>query len=53
VQDQLASGELIQFSDTPLEIPHTFHLAHTTTSVRRPFVQTVVEWLRTSLAHLN
>ena len=53
VQDQLASGELIQFSDTPLEIPHTFHLAHTTTSVRRPFVQTVVEWLRASLAHLN
>lgn len=53
VQDQLASGELIQFSDTPLEIPHTFHLAHTTASVRRPFVQTVVEWLRASLAHLN
>jgi LysR family glycine cleavage system transcriptional activator len=53
VQDQLASGELVQFSDTPLEIPHTFHLAHTTASVRRPFVQTVVEWLRSSLAHLN
>lgn len=53
VQDQLASGELIQFSDTPLEIPHTFHLAHTTASVRRPFVQTVAEWLRSSLAHLN
>ena len=53
VQDQLASGELVQFCDTPLEIEHTFHLAHTTASVRRPFVQTVVEWLRTSLAHLN
>lgn len=53
VQDQLASGELVQFCDTPLEIEHTFHLAHTTASVRRPFVQTVVEWLRASLAHLN
>ena len=53
VQDQIDSGELVQFCDKPLETEHTFHIAHTTASVRRPFVQTVVDWLRTSLAHLN
>ncbi len=53
VQDQLNSGELVQFCATPLETEHTFHIAHTVASARRPFVQTVVEWLRTSMAHLN
>ncbi|MEQ1609123.1 MAG: LysR substrate-binding domain-containing protein [Hyphomonadaceae bacterium] len=53
VQDLLASGELVQFSDIPLEIDYTFYIAHTSASVRRPFVQTVVSWLQSSLAHLN
>lgn len=53
VQDLLALGELVQFSEIPLEIDHTFHIAHTSASVRRPFVQTVVSWLQSSLAHLN
>lgn len=53
VQDQLDSGELVQFNDKPLEIDHTFHIAHTTASARRPHVQAVIDWLRTSLAHLN
>jgi LysR family glycine cleavage system transcriptional activator len=53
VQDLLASRELVQFSEIPLEIDHTFHIAHTSASVRRPFVQTVVGWLQSSLAHLN
>ncbi len=53
VQDLLASGELVQFSDIPLEIDYAFHIAHTSASVRRPFVQTVVSWLQYSLAHLN
>lgn len=53
VQDELASGKLIEFSSTRLPVDHTYHIAHTTASVRRPFVQTVVDWLRTSLAHLN
>lgn len=53
VQDQINSGELVQFCATPLETDHTFHIAHTVASARRAFVQTVVEWLRTSMAHLN
>lgn len=53
VQDQIDTGELVQFCNTPLDIEHTFHVAHTTASARRPYVQTVVDWLRTSMAHLN
>jgi LysR family transcriptional regulator, glycine cleavage system transcriptional activator len=53
VQDELSSGALVEFAPTRLETPHTYHIAHTTASVRRPYVQTVVDWLRTSLAHLN
>lgn len=53
VQEELATGQLIEFSPTRLELEHTFHVAHTSASIRRPFVQTVVDWLRGSLAHLN
>jgi LysR family glycine cleavage system transcriptional activator len=53
VQDQIDSGELAQFSPVPLEIGHTWHIAHTIASARRPFVQTVIEWLRASAAHLD
>ncbi len=53
VQDELASGTLVEFCPARLDVDHTYHLAHTTASVRRPFVQSVCEWLKTSLAPLN
>ena len=53
VSDQIASGELVQFSQVPLEVEHTYHIAHTAASARRPFVQDVVNWLHASAAHLN
>ncbi len=53
VRDQIDSGELVQFSEIPLQVEHTYHIAHTAASVRRPFVQAVVNWLRESAAHLN
>jgi LysR family glycine cleavage system transcriptional activator len=53
VQDELSTGALVEFSPTRLDVDHTYHLAHTTASVRRPYVQSVADWLRTSLAHLN
>ncbi len=53
VQDQVDSGELATFCDTPLAVEHTYHLAHTAASARRPFVQNVITWLRESTAHLN
>ncbi len=53
VQDQITSGELAQFSSIPLEVEHTFHLAHTLASAKRPFVQDVINWLKTSVAHLD
>lgn len=53
VQDQIDAGELVQFSPVPVEIDHTFHIAHTVQSARRPFVQAVIDWLRTSAAPLN
>jgi LysR family glycine cleavage system transcriptional activator len=53
VRDQIDKGELVQFSETPLQVEHTYHIAHTTASARRPFVQTVVNWLQESAAHLN
>ena len=39
------AGELVQFSPEMVEIDHTFHIAHTVASARRPFVQTVIDWL--------
>lgn len=53
VQDELASGVLVEFSPTRLEVEHTYHLAHTAASARRPYIQTVADWLKSSLAHLN
>lgn len=53
VQDELASGALVEFSPTRLEVEHTYHLAHTAASVRRPHVQCVADWLKSALAHLN
>lgn len=53
VQDELASGALVEFSPVRLEVEHSYHLAHTAASVRRPYVQVVADWLRGSLAHLN
>ena len=53
VQDELNSGALVEFSPTRLDVDHTYHIAHTTASTRRPYVQQVVDWLKTSLAHLN
>jgi LysR family glycine cleavage system transcriptional activator len=53
VQDELSSGALVEFSATRLDVDHTYHLAHTTASVRRPYVQSVADWLKASLAHLN
>lgn len=53
VQDLIDQGELALFSDVLLPVDHTYHLAHTAASVRRQHVQTVVDWLRASLAHLN
>jgi LysR family glycine cleavage system transcriptional activator len=53
VRDQIDKGELVQFCEIPLQVEHTYHIAHTAASVRRPFVQTVVNWLQESAAHLN
>jgi LysR family glycine cleavage system transcriptional activator len=53
VQDQIDSGELCEFSPTHLESEHTFHIAHTLASARRPFVQNVIDWLKSSVEHLN
>lgn len=53
VHDELASGALIEFCPTRLDVDHTYHLAHTAASVRRPYVQAVCDWLKTSLVHLN
>ena len=53
VQDELSSGALVEFSPARLDVDHTYHLAHTTTSVRRPYVQAVADWLKASLSHLN
>jgi LysR family glycine cleavage system transcriptional activator len=53
IQEELASGALVEFSPTRLDVEHTYHIAHTTASVRRPYVQSVVDWLRTTLEHLN
>jgi len=53
VQDELADGTLVEFSPARLTVDHTYHIAHTTASTRRPYVQQVVDWLRASLAHLN
>jgi len=53
VRDQIDSGELVQFSATPLCVEHSYHLAHTVASARRPFVQAVASWLQESTAHLN
>jgi LysR family glycine cleavage system transcriptional activator len=53
VQDELATGALVEFAPTRLDTEHTFHIAHTNTSLRRPHVQAVVDWLKSSLAHLN
>lgn len=52
VQDLIDSGELVLFADKPIPVDHTYHVAHTVASVKRPHVQTVVDWLRGSLAHL-
>jgi LysR family transcriptional regulator, glycine cleavage system transcriptional activator len=53
VRDQIDAGELVEFSKTPLLVEHTYHIAHTTASVRRPYVQNVVTWLQKEAAHLN
>ena len=53
VRDQVDNGELVQFSAVPLPVEHTYHIAHTVASARRPFVQSVVSWLQDSAAHLN
>ena len=53
VRDQIDKGELVQFCEIPLQVEHTYHIAHTAASVRRPFVQTVVNWLQESASHLN
>ena len=53
VRDQIERGELVEFSPMPLGVEHTYHIAHTSASVRRPFVQDVVASLRDSAAHLN
>lgn len=53
VRDQIDSGELVEFSRIPLPVEHTYHIAHTAASARRPFVQAVVNWLQESAAHLN
>jgi LysR family transcriptional regulator, glycine cleavage system transcriptional activator len=53
VQDQVDHGQLATFSTTPLEVEHTYHIAHTAASVRRPFVKCVVDWLQEETAHLN
>lgn len=53
VQDELDAGRLVEFSPIRLDTEHTYHIAHTTSSLRRPYVQTVVDWLKASLAHLN
>jgi LysR family glycine cleavage system transcriptional activator len=53
VQDLVDSGELVQFSSGPISIDHTFHIAHTTASARRPFVQTVIDWLKSTVEHLD
>lgn len=53
VQDELSSGALVEFSPTHLDVDHTYHLAHTTASVRRPYVQSAADWLKASLEHLN
>ncbi len=53
VQDELADGTLVEFSPARLSVDHTYHIAHTAASTRRPYVQQVVDWLRASLTHLN
>jgi LysR family glycine cleavage system transcriptional activator len=53
VRDQIDKGELVQFCPIPLEVEHTYHIAHTVASARRPFVQSVVNWLQASAADLN
>lgn len=53
VQDMIDCGELVQFASSPVDIDHTFHIAHTVASARRPFVQTVIDWLKTTVEHLN
>lgn len=53
VRDQLDSGELAQFSPIPVEVEHTYYVAHTAAAIRKPHVQAVVTWLLESAAHLN
>ena len=53
VRDQIDAGELVEFSKTPLQVEHTYPIAHTAASVRRPYVQNVVTWLQKEAAHLN
>jgi LysR family transcriptional regulator, glycine cleavage system transcriptional activator len=53
VRDQIDTGELARFSAIPLEVEHTYHIAHTSAAIRKPHVQTVVAWLLESAAHLN
>ena len=52
VQDLINAGELVLFSDSALQVDHTYHVAHTVASVKRPHVRAVVDWLQSSLAPL-
>lgn len=53
VRDQLDSKELAQFSPIPVEVEHTYFVAHTSAAIRKPHVQAVVSWLLQAAAHLN
>jgi LysR family glycine cleavage system transcriptional activator len=53
VHDQIVSGELAEFSPIQVEVDHTYHIAHTVASARRPHIQTVLDWLRETFAHLR
>jgi len=50
VQDLIDAGELVLFSDPPLQVDHTYNVAHTLASAKRQHVQAVVDWLRSALA---
>ncbi|MEM7444768.1 MAG: LysR substrate-binding domain-containing protein [Pseudomonadota bacterium] len=50
IQDELATGRLVQFSPTPVPWPDTFHIAHPPNAERRAIVAEVIAWLRAEAA---
>jgi DNA-binding transcriptional LysR family regulator len=50
VKDRLSRGELVQFSPVTVKTGYAYHVAHTSSALRRAVVRDVIAWLREEAA---